>query len=406
MAASLRSLSWAEEEDDEPAWSTSPLQGEDALACMPPAAQVPSALFGDGSILPDKVLFPLLHALRAAYAHSTLQSKLQEARARATGLKRSPLMREMSAMLAEVQAPIFRRFGVAPPPTGVFVLMRTMEVQPFGSEAHKVGSQCRVLLGQQEGSMSEEDGMAAAAYAASYTEAEASPWTWEPAPPPPEAPSVEVAESAYGGEGIFARRAFAAGETILMEEALAWFDCENSAAERTGGVCSMYQVLGFLRSGLLPAVLHSSLCRGPDEGSKARQCADLVQLAIENLAEPWEWEAADALVEALRVFGFNAYFSCNNRSQILYALICKANHSCAPNATVHPSESGPGSLLCTHPVQEGDEITVSYLTERDLHKPCKQRQAVLHRGWEFTCMCSRCSTEATCESEPRFNDSY
>jgi len=76
----------------------------------------------------------------------------------------------------------------------------------------------------------------------------------------------------------------------------------------------------------------------------------------------------------------------------LFATSSRANHSCRPNAAFCVRESGELALLAISEIDEGEEITVSYLSEADLLVPRSRRQRML-RNWGFECDCSRCSAD-------------
>ncbi|CAK9059696.1 unnamed protein product [Durusdinium trenchii] len=73
-------------------------------------------------------------------------------------------------------------------------------------------------------------------------------------------------------------------------------------------------------------------------------------------------------------------------------LISRANHSCRPNATLCPEESGIIRLVASTSLKPGDEVLISYLSGEDLLRPTWARQRELQRGpWGFTCACTRCA---------------
>jgi hypothetical protein len=44
-------------------------------------------------------------------------------------------------------------------------------------------------------------------------------------------------------------------------------------------------------------------------------------------------------------------------------------------------------------LEEGEEVTSEYLAGMDLLQNTRQRNAILHRNWNFQCRCSRCCQE-------------
>jgi hypothetical protein len=75
----------------------------------------------------------------------------------------------------------------------------------------------------------------------------------------------------------------------------------------------------------------------------------------------------------------------------LYAVICRANHSCCPNATYSWREDlGKHVLVCLRPISPGDEICVSYV---DFWCGRDDRRQKLKDGFCFDCSCERCTEE-------------
>jgi hypothetical protein len=72
----------------------------------------------------------------------------------------------------------------------------------------------------------------------------------------------------------------------------------------------------------------------------------------------------------------------------LFPKIARINHSCRPNAAYYWHEGiGKRIIYATHPIAEGEEITVSYIP---LTIPQSERQNRLNR-YGFTCTCPVCS---------------
>lgn len=77
----------------------------------------------------------------------------------------------------------------------------------------------------------------------------------------------------------------------------------------------------------------------------------------------------------------------------LYAVACRANHSCRPNVALCAGETGVIRLVAIRPVAAGEEVLVSYLGESELLRPTERRQQLLSKSWGFVCGCARCSAE-------------
>jgi len=144
-------------------------------------------------------------------------------------------------------------------------------------------------------------------------------------------------------------------------------------------------------SGQVKAVLRSPFWRGPPDGPKAQELADTVDIVLDGALR----QHRDDLLQALRAFGFNAFATRDDSAQVLYTIICKANHSCTPNASVVVPNSGPGQLVCVRPIAKGEEVTVSYLNAKEMSMERRERMLRLQRGWEFTCGCRSCASDAS-----------
>eukprot|EP00415_Alexandrium_ostenfeldii_P000271 UN0271 len=232
----------------------------------------------------------------------------------------------------------------------------------------KIGNQCRRLLGQMESELDLTDAMAAAAYG-DGDDPWVSPLQW--LPPPPKS-TVAVGRSGLHGDGLVALSSFDIGQEIFREEPLAMLHCGSSAQADMRRAA-----MRLIGSGQVDAVLRSSLCRGPADGPKARELADRVEIILDQSQS----RHRDSLFQALRTFAFNAFATHDDSAQALYATICKANHSCAPNASVVATGSGLGQLVCIRRIVRGEEVTVSYLNAREMYMERRERILRLKRGW-------------------------
>ncbi|CAK8990283.1 unnamed protein product [Durusdinium trenchii] len=73
----------------------------------------------------------------------------------------------------------------------------------------------------------------------------------------------------------------------------------------------------------------------------------------------------------------------------VFLTVSRANHSCYPNTRFYFEEEMCG-LKVLRSIEEGEEITVSYLTDRSLLQPIAPRQTSL-QTWQFRCQCQRCA---------------
>ncbi|KAL8454314.1 hypothetical protein Emag_001473 [Eimeria magna] len=75
---------------------------------------------------------------------------------------------------------------------------------------------------------------------------------------------------------------------------------------------------------------------------------------------------------------------------VLYNRISMMAHSCKATACWHYGEDDAFVLRARVALQEGDEITISYIGDDELFKSTNVRREKV-QGWLFTCQCVRCS---------------
>ena len=81
---------------------------------------------------------------------------------------------------------------------------------------------------------------------------------------------------------------------------------------------------------------------------------------------------------------------------IVYDIVSRLNHSCAPNLAstgargIHGFADATAEVAALRDVAEGEELFISYLTEDDLEKPTSARRALLQSKYNFLCGCGRC----------------
>ncbi|KAB8356404.1 hypothetical protein FH972_023987 [Carpinus fangiana] len=80
----------------------------------------------------------------------------------------------------------------------------------------------------------------------------------------------------------------------------------------------------------------------------------------------------------------------------LFPLASRFNHSCAANAAYwwNPTVERE-AIFAVKDISEGEEITVSYLTEDAWALPCAARRAHLQRLFNFDCVCIACRLSPT-----------
>ncbi|EDW85184.1 uncharacterized protein Dwil_GK12748 [Drosophila willistoni] len=86
----------------------------------------------------------------------------------------------------------------------------------------------------------------------------------------------------------------------------------------------------------------------------------------------------------------------NNEGSGLYLLQSKINHSCVPNAcSTFPYSNDIVVLKALSPIQEGDEICISYLDECQLERSRHSRHKILCGNYIFICQCPKCRAQAS-----------
>jgi len=82
-------------------------------------------------------------------------------------------------------------------------------------------------------------------------------------------------------------------------------------------------------------------------------------------------------------------FGMKTSSQGLFAMLCRANHSCQPNALRY--DNGVGKILIAlQDIRAGEEIYINYMSDTQLLEPRQQRQEFINT-WGFVCNCELCS---------------
>lgn len=204
---------------------------------------------------------------------------------------------------------------------------------------------------------------------------------------------VRVAPSLVegGGMGLFARQAFSPKETLTSDPALARLATEAFELQDLAVLAEAYHKLeeSGERDLLVGKGGGPNLYKGPGEGGRWDNFAKCVQ----SLLPDGPPEECAIFMDTLLALSYNAHISMpEERFHVVFGLLSKANHSCAPNAAVVAPDHGPGVLLCERPIAPGDEVTISYLASRDLLLPRDRRRQLLSDGWEFECRCVRCSS--------------
>ncbi|KAJ7032706.1 hypothetical protein C8F04DRAFT_1003440 [Mycena alexandri] len=189
---------------------------------------------------------------------------------------------------------------------------------------------------------------------------------WEkPIPPPPAEPAFAIRESGVHGVGMFATRPIARGELILRERPT--FVLNNYLSVHIDQHHAIYEsALAGLSSSAQAAVcnLHSSF---PETPEMSRMRGIILTNAI-SVSLPHD--------STIRYHG-------------ICPRLCRANHSCVPNAHLsHVSETFECKLIAIRPIAEGEEITVSNLDSLSVSRA--ERREYLQERYKFECHCAAC----------------
>lgn len=172
---------------------------------------------------------------------------------------------------------------------------------------------------------------------------------------------VEVVETEGKGKGLRATEDIQTGDVLIQEAPL-------------------YSERGHT---LTPVQSVESMKALPQENLESIQ-----ELAASEGKKLREVGFEDADLVLLRALRTNAV-ALPDGGQALYSISCRANHSCQPNAALHPGMDGVMRLTALRTIHAGEEVNVSYIGEAELLRNTSRRQELLKR-WGFECRCPRC----------------
>ena len=183
-------------------------------------------------------------------------------------------------------------------------------------------------------------------------------------------PKVEVKDIVGKGTGLFARRDFAVGDELSREKPI------------------------LIQPGVMPNVTIAAASAQAAFSALPQVKLDVVM----SLSNAW----ADTGISSR--FGISTFVPLgitktngiplgqNATHSGLYALACRMNHACKPNARyVWRPDLKRELVFATRPIRAGDEITVTYLAE---YAPRAARKLRLLEEFLFECKCSACEDPA------------
>ena len=147
----------------------------------------------------------------------------------------------------------------------------------------------------------------------------------------------------------------------------------------------------------LEVLRREDLCTGEVDWAQRLRAEVLAELELPGGVRLGGEELEEAVYLAA-VFRQNAFaFAAEDggRREVIFPTICRANHSCAPNAVLVPcAESNEESMLVAcRPVAAGEPVEISYLPARYLLRGAPQRRDALREKWGFACACPRCAAD-------------
>ena len=91
------------------------------------------------------------------------------------------------------------------------------------------------------------------------------------------------------------------------------------------------------------------------------------------------------------IYKTNSFARDDTEGAILYEVLSRVNHSCAPNAAKH-FDGFTAVVTALRDVAAGEELFISYLGA-DGQRPSSERRAILKEKYNFECACSLCETD-------------
>jgi len=171
----------------------------------------------------------------------------------------------------------------------------------------------------------------------------------------------------------------------------------QGAQERTVAEGSVWGRWGAGVDDILAAGLHDG---GEDVTARVR--AELREAGAETAQVPEE--VLEQMVSLSCVFRVNSFSfpgeDCR-RNDLILPTICRANHSCLPNAEIVPGKTpGETKLVAIRPIAAGEPVEICYFPSDYLMRTTPQRRAALEQKFHFQCGCRRC--EAPTDLTRRF----
>ncbi|KAJ7125282.1 hypothetical protein C8R44DRAFT_875099 [Mycena epipterygia] len=186
----------------------------------------------------------------------------------------------------------------------------------------------------------------------------------DPLPCPPSDPPFFIRASEDKGVGMFARRSIARGEIIMLERPV-WVSHPTMNVH----IDQKPKFYEAALAGLSPST-QASIARLHNAQPETADVCPIRGLLLTNAL-------ATKLPHTTQLF------------PALFPHLCRANHSCVPNAHYYfCTRTFAGRLCAMRAIAAGEEIMIGYT---DLVAPRAQRQADLSARYRFACACTACS---------------
>lgn len=197
------------------------------------------------------------------------------------------------------------------------------------------------------------------------------------------------------GLGLAAQRTFRKGDCVLRESPIATL----SAA----ALHQAFESDAVLRESLLPPDA-DPWSDGGFWPTRQRAAVDVIQRFAEleyaklptSRQEQWmnlvdSFSTPPKKKTPGNIVRSNAFTNSSTGDNNLFALLCRTNHSCAPNlARRFDDDSNVVNAIALCDIGVGEALSISYLSEADLAKPTAVRRQLLETRFKFVCECSKC----------------
>lgn len=203
------------------------------------------------------------------------------------------------------------------------------------------------------------------------------------------APRGVAVKEVAGGLGLVALRDISEGELFFREAPFAVLRAA-SLQEACTTDPEMMELIAQVR------VARAGVRGGVDPSARVIDRHAELEIAKLPERERLLWMSlADAFSEppaksAGNIYRTNAFTNSETMNSGLFEVLCRANHSCAPN-TAREYDGDTAVLYALKDTKMGDELCISYLSEESMDKGDDARKEELRVKYNFSCTCERCA---------------